>query len=251
MRFSFVVPAHNEEEFIGPCLDSIRRAEKTLAASVEIVVVLNRCVDKTGEIAENYDAITVVENARNIPRIRNAGLHASHGEIVCTLDADSRIRPGVLERVESALESGVIIGGGVNIEYDRASVGIWSTVAFLNLATGLTGLSAGMFWARREDWIEVGGYDESLPFGEDIDFARRLKQLGKKRGQKYIKLPGRSMITSSRKFDRFGDWAFFRMMLFEAVDMRRGLRGEESKFANKFFFDFNSKQKDEIDETGN
>ena len=37
-RLSVIVPAHNEERFIVPCLRSIRAAERRLAAPVELVV---------------------------------------------------------------------------------------------------------------------------------------------------------------------------------------------------------------------
>ncbi len=240
MKFSIVVPAHNEATYIGDCLDSIEIAGKPYPDQIETVVVLNRCEDGTEEIAREKGAVIVRENARNLPQIRNAGLAAACGDIVCTLDADSRVYPDVLQRIEEALSGGDIIGGGVNIDYDRSSAGIRCTMAFLNFFTWITGLAAGMFWARREDWLAVGGYDENVPWGEDIDFARRLRILGKERDQRFIKLPGRSISTSSRKFDHFGDWYFYRMILFEGASLRRGLRGDDTRFGDKFFFDFNT-----------
>ena len=51
MKISVVIPAHNEEAFIGNCLSSIKTAEVILGASVEVVVCLNRLVfcEKSGQ----------------------------------------------------------------------------------------------------------------------------------------------------------------------------------------------------------
>lgn len=43
IRISVVIPAHNEEKYIGKCLESIIEASKLLKDQVEIIVVLNRC----------------------------------------------------------------------------------------------------------------------------------------------------------------------------------------------------------------
>lgn len=63
-----------------------------------------------------------------------------------------------------------------------------------------------MFWCRREDFAAIGGFDEGLVSLEDMDFAIRLKKLGKQRAQKYGTLKRTPLVTSARKFDTLGDW---------------------------------------------
>ena len=57
---SVVIPAHNEEEFLPSCLEAVKRAAAALpdgwGDGVEIVVVANRCTDRTEEIAESFGA---------------------------------------------------------------------------------------------------------------------------------------------------------------------------------------------------
>ena len=48
---SFVVPAHNEESYLPACIESIGRASRGIAGDVEVVVVANRCTDRTAMIA--------------------------------------------------------------------------------------------------------------------------------------------------------------------------------------------------------
>ena len=53
--FSVVIPAHNEEQYIGKCLAAVcAAAEAVYPCRTEISVVANRCTDKTAEIAEKY-----------------------------------------------------------------------------------------------------------------------------------------------------------------------------------------------------
>lgn len=41
VRFSIVIPAHNEEKYIGHCLESIKEAAEPFQGQVEVIVVLN------------------------------------------------------------------------------------------------------------------------------------------------------------------------------------------------------------------
>jgi glycosyltransferase involved in cell wall biosynthesis len=208
---SIVIPARNEERFIGSCLESIRRASANYNGRIETIVVLNRCTDRTEEIARSLGARIVREDARNLSKIRNAGAGVATGRILITIDADSTMTAGTLSAVERALSSRKTIGGGVWIFPERLSIGIVASVIVLGVALAPVMLrdwiSGGLFWCYREDFKAIGGFDESLVSVEDIDFARRLKARGKKIGRPFRTLRGGHIVTSCRKFDRFGDWA--------------------------------------------
>ena len=62
MRFSVIIPARNEAERIGACLESIYTASRPYAGQTETIVVLNRCTDATGDIA--HPVSVVIESAR-------------------------------------------------------------------------------------------------------------------------------------------------------------------------------------------
>lgn len=57
--------------------------------------------------------------------------------------------------------------------------------------------------------IATGDYDEQVLFAEDVQFLMNLKQLGRARKQKLVKLHSARAITSARKFDKHGDWHYF------------------------------------------
>ena len=81
-----VVPAHEEEEVIGACLQSLRRAAccpGLKGEQVMMIVSLDSCTDATGTIARGMGATTVDVRARNVGKAR------AHGAQVA-LDAGAR-----------------------------------------------------------------------------------------------------------------------------------------------------------------
>jgi GT2 family glycosyltransferase len=143
-----------------------------------------------------------------------------------------------LSEVQNALSSGRFIGGGTRIKFSRSSPGLIATHCFKELITLITGLCGGMFWFLKRDFETINGFDESIYVAEDVDFACRLKSYGRQSGKRFITLPRASITTSSRKFDKFGDWKLFSMLLFENKQLRQSLKTRESEFSSKYFYDF-------------
>jgi glycosyltransferase involved in cell wall biosynthesis len=241
-KISVIVPAHNEERFIEGCLQAIHVASTNIDIPVEVVVVLNRCSDKTQEIAQRYDAVCIPDDSRCIATIRNKGVAAATGDVIVTCDADSRLHPMALIGVATKLADNAIIGGGMRITFDRRAPGIIFTEIFFDIMTLFTGLPCGAFWTTKESFLAAGGFNERLPMGEDIDLAKRLRQLGKQRGQRYIILDNAPLLTSSRKFDYFGDTLFFKMVFKEAFRIRRSIKGIDTEFVDEYFYNFNDKK---------
>jgi glycosyltransferase involved in cell wall biosynthesis len=234
MLFSIIIPARNEGHFIGACLQSIRVAAEPYRDQVECIVVLNRCTDNTEALALASGAKTIREDARNLAKIRNAGARAAVGKILVTVDADSTMTPGTLAAIDRALSSGRTVGGGTMIRPYRLSFGLAATYLWVLPFWVVNPVSGGLFWCYREDFEAVGGFDESLASAEDTDFAKRLKAFGKQVGRPFRTLRGGHIVTSSRKFDRFGHWFVWRHPL---VAWRLFVNGRSQPDADKFFYD--------------
>ncbi len=207
MKFSVVIPAHNEEKFIEDCLLSIKAAEAELGSPVEIVVCLNRCTDQTEQIARTYNVIINVEDKKNLSSIRNAAVAATSGDVVVTIDADSCMSSNMLKEISRLLSTGRFIGGGTRIKPERMSLGIFISgliIFYYALRFGLH--SAGLFWCLKKDFEAIGGFNENLMSLEDLDFANRLADYGKTKNLKYGTTWKADITTSCRKFDKFGDW---------------------------------------------
>lgn len=186
IKFSIIIPAHNEEKYIGKCLESISKASKAFENQVEVIVVLNRCTDRTEEIAKSYKCITIKNNDKNLSKIRNAGVDIAKGEIIVTIDADTQMNDHVLASVEKYLTTGKYIGGGVTGKFERMSLGIFvSTLLLIGpLLLKYGAISVGIFWCYKKDFLAINGFNEEMLMAEDADFAKRLKDWGKKNGKK-------------------------------------------------------------------
>ena len=236
MTFSIVIPAHNEEQYIGTCLQSIVAASRALDDNVETVVVLNRCTDATRAVAESFGAAIVEENAKNLSKIRNAGAKAASGDIIVTIDADSRMSENLLKEIGRCVETGRYIGGGVVTKPERISPGIVLTALFFLAPRILSqGISMGLYWCSRDTWFAIGGFDENLLTAEDLDFSLRLKQYGRtlQPRKKYKVLYSSYIVTSCRKWDQFGDWYIFRGI----HDVGKVHAGKDRSIADKWWYD--------------
>ncbi|MCI0765863.1 glycosyltransferase [Bacillus sp. TL12] len=239
IKFSIIVPAHNEEKYIGRCLDSIVAASNIYKNQVEVIVVLNRCSDRTEEIAQSYHCITVQDENKNLSKIRNAGAKIARGEIIVTIDADSQMSENMLSEIEGHLISGKYIGGGVRGKFERISLGIIVSGLLLIIPLifkyGL--VSVGIFWCYRKDFDAIGGFNEKMLMAEDAEFAMRLKKYGKTCGKKFTTIKKAYMTTSCRKFDEHGDWALIkRPQIIFAY-----LKGTNQKYADELYYE---KEKD-------
>jgi len=88
---SFIVPAHNEELWIGKCLHSIRTAMATLGEPYEVIVVDDASTDSTPRIAAQMGARTIRVEHRKISAVRNEGARAACGEAFLFVDADTQV----------------------------------------------------------------------------------------------------------------------------------------------------------------
>jgi glycosyltransferase involved in cell wall biosynthesis len=85
---SVAIPAHNEERYIARCIDSVRTSAALAGQPVEVVVALNRCTDRTREIAQSLGARCVVNDTKCIAAVRNCAVRATSAPAIATLDAD-------------------------------------------------------------------------------------------------------------------------------------------------------------------
>ena len=95
---SALVVVHNEERQLAGCLERLRFAD-------EIVVVLDRCTDRSREIALRFTD-RVVEGAweREGPR-RHAGIEACRGAWIVEIDADERVSPELGSEIRSIVKT--------------------------------------------------------------------------------------------------------------------------------------------------
>ena len=191
-RVSVIVPARNEEEHLGECLQALRDQE--YPGDWEVVVVDDRSADTTGEIArreggswERLKLVTVVGEPRFKCPKKSAlarGIEASSGELLLLTDADCRPQVGWVKSMVGLFteEVGLVAGYAFPDPGERVRQKL---LALDNLAVGALG--AGSFGMgrmlsctgrnlayRRRVYDEVGGFERigHLVGGDDVYFAR-------------------------------------------------------------------------------
>jgi glycosyltransferase involved in cell wall biosynthesis len=217
MMISFVIPAHNEEKLLPGALQSIHHAAQVVGARYEIVVASDASTDRTAEVAASNDARVVSVALRKISAVRNAGAHASVGDTLVFLDADTTLPAPTLRAAMNALERGAV-GGGAAVIFDQQGAA-WSraVVSVWNVGAQIKRLAAGCFvFVRRDVFEKVGGFNEHYYCGEEIVFSNAVKRHGP-----FI-IVRQPVITSNRKTQTHS--------LLETLKVFSGLmlRGEES-----------------------
>lgn len=187
------------------------REKYSTPASIEVIVVDNCSTDKTDAIAQSFGASVVTEEDRKIATARNSGARTAQGKILGFLDADSCITPNMFNSIAAAMASGEFAGGGTMIRFERNSPGLFCTYCVTVIpARWLLGIMCGLIFTEKQTFEELGGFDESLYCAEDSKFALALKKLGRKTGRKFKIIASDYVVTSTRTFDRLGDWYYFK-----------------------------------------
>lgn len=102
-KLSVIVPAHNEEAFIGKCLDSL--SKQTLNNKFyEVIVIDNASTDKTARVAKKYPVKVVSEAKKSVIWARQKGVDESQGEIIVSADADTYYPPDWLKTIYANFE---------------------------------------------------------------------------------------------------------------------------------------------------
>lgn len=160
--------------------------QKQLYENIEIIVVDRDSSDATKDIAGKYTT-HVYNHGPERSAQRNYGAKMASGKYVAIIDSDMELAEGVIGESVSVIESSPGVKGVV-IPEESFGEGFWAQCKKLERSfyVGVDWMEAARFFAR-EDYLKVGGYNESMVSGEDWDLSNRIKKLGSLgRVQSYI-----------------------------------------------------------------
>jgi glycosyltransferase involved in cell wall biosynthesis len=191
---SFVIPAHNEERYIGPTLRSVLASAAAVGEPFEVVVVDDASTDRTAAIAAEHRARVVHVHHRQIAATRNAGARAARGEFLFFVDADTLANPAAVRAALRAMRRGAA-GGGCIFRFDcRLPVWGWVLYPLSVVVSRWLGIVGGCFlFCTAEAYRAAGGFPEEMFAAEELAFGRRLKRVGR------FVVPRPVVTTSGRK----------------------------------------------------
>ena len=89
-------------------------------------------------------------------------------------------------------------------------------------------LLAGSFiFCEASAFREVGGFNNELFAGEEIDLSQRLKRLAREKKKRIVILHRHPLLTSARKVHLYKRREHFRFLLRAALSHKRTLRSRE------------------------
>jgi glucosyl-dolichyl phosphate glucuronosyltransferase len=158
MKLDVLIPTYNRSELLKRALDSLLRARVPEGLSVRVTVVDNNSQDDTRQVVEDYMERSnglihyLFEAEQGKSSALNAGIAATHGELIGMIDNDEEVDEGWLERVHSAFLADDVdfIGGACKPRWG-AEQPDWLPKNYQAVI----------------GWVESG--DEVLVFGETYD----------------------------------------------------------------------------------
>lgn len=210
VKLSIVIPAYNEESYLGDCLRHVldEVARSTDCGPIEVIVIDNASTDTTSDVAKSFRGVRVFQEPNKGPsHARQRGLDEARGAIVGYVDADTRMPSGWIRTVLQSFDADpeMVCVSGPYLYYDLSPFSKLLVRAFWRVAlpvSSMTGFMAvgGNFAARRDALLKVEGFDRTIAFyGDDTDIARRLSGVGRVRF-----LMGLVMQTSARRLKAEG-----------------------------------------------
>lgn len=196
---SIIIPCHNEERFIGKCLDSILLNDYPKEI-LEVLVVDGMSEDKTQKIVEGYcGKYSFVKLFRNykriVPSALNIGIINAKGDVVMRMDAHNSYEKDYITQCVSYMQNYPVDNvGGVLTTLPGSNTLIAKSISIAlssPFGVGNAYFRIGLkepkyvdtvpFGCYRRDVFErIGFFNENLVRNQDIEFNLRLKKAGGK-----------------------------------------------------------------------
>ncbi|HSB09445.1 MAG TPA: glycosyltransferase [Blastocatellia bacterium] len=211
MLISVIIPAFNEEDYLGQTLASLDRAiassPKEESIPAEIIVVDNNSLDSTADTARDFGATVVTETEHNVAKVRNTGARFASGDILVFVDADTIVPSDLLWRIAEVMTEPTCFGGALDTNYRPAKLTVKIYLQLWRIIGKLAGMAQGATqFSRKDAFFALNGYDETLLMGEDVDFYWRMKKLAKRQNGSVSFIEDLQVAPSTRRFDQWGLW---------------------------------------------
>ena len=194
---SVVIPVRNAADQLPAQLEAL--ASQTFEGSWEVIVADNGSTDRTADVAAGWvgrlPALRVVEaGERPGPsHARNVGAAHARGEWIAFCDGDDVVEPDWLAELWAARATCAAVAGGLDmfsinppeateeppVGGREARISMRTEAVSPSLPFGTWGYlpfaCTSNLMVRSDAFARIGGFDVSLRYCEDVDFAWRLQ----------------------------------------------------------------------------
>jgi glycosyltransferase involved in cell wall biosynthesis len=180
-KLSVLIPTLNEEKYIGVLLNSLANQE---FKDFEIIVADGNSDDKTQEVVSEFnDKLNIkflTSDKRNVGYQRNFAAKNSTTRHFFFLDADTKIDPDFLSKIYDVVKNndyGTLTSYNIPISkkiIDKIIMWVLNHVVFEISSITYPWAIGTFIYANREAFESVGGFDESITWGEDGELVHRI-----------------------------------------------------------------------------
>ncbi len=187
---SVIIPVRNRPREIEDCLNSLEKLDYP-AAKKEIIVIDDASEDDTPlVIAEFPVRLIKLRQRKQASFCRNLGAQSAKGEILAFIDSDCLADPLWLRELTPAFRDVTLsaVGGQIDSYYETKELDHYEKVkSALKISSWFKRsetkerffyVPACNFLVRKDLFLELEGFRESLYVGEDVDFCWRLQDHG-------------------------------------------------------------------------
>lgn len=180
---TIIIPVFNTEKFLEKCIESVLGQTYK---NIEIILINDASIDKSGEICEEYakkyNNIKYINNKKNqgVSKTRNIGIENSTGRYICFIDSDDYISENYLENLynnneESSLAMCEILrfcnGKIFTKKILKNNINRYNKIEFLQLyKIGLINSPCARLYDNNIINLSRIRFDEDLSLGEDLLF---------------------------------------------------------------------------------
>lgn len=194
---SIVIPTLNEEKYLPFLLKSIREQG---FSDYEIIVADAGSGDKTIKIAKNFNCR--IAPGGSPPKGKNLGAEIARGETIFFIDADVVLPPAFLKNTLAEFKKK---GLGVGSFYLQSKNKIHDLMFSMlynfpsRMGQKIIPQAMSAFLIERKIHRKIGGFDEKVKIGEELDYIRKAGKFGR-----FGVLNSARVFSSSRRFQKDG-----------------------------------------------
>lgn len=173
IQISVIVPAYNEEIYIGRCLRSLLN-QSILKDNYEIIVVDDNSIDNTFEVIKLYiDKIKYLKNAKNegLPYSLNVGIKNAKGNYIVRVDSDDYVHTDFLKILSMHLQ--------LNKKIDAIACDYFKVDEQENILSNSDcfkdPIGCGIMF-RTQHMVEMGMYNQDFIMAEEEEFRVRFEK---------------------------------------------------------------------------
>ncbi|MCM8775872.1 MAG: glycosyltransferase family 2 protein [Candidatus Omnitrophica bacterium] len=204
-RLSVIVPTHNSQRILEPCLAAVRESH---LKDYELIVVDDASTDASRSIARRYaDQVIELQGHEDRSRARNTGMRVARGSIFVFIDSDIVIQQDTLGKIDDYFTkhpgvdalTGLLSKQHPHSDFFSQYKNLYMHYVFQKLPARVNFLY-GSVSAFKRGCME--GWDDKMEMGEDTALGQKMAAAGKCihlfKGLEVVHLKKYSLVTFIR-----------------------------------------------------